>query len=94
VYDRLVADGTILNYGLHVPAIHRGEGWTHMGWYGTNDLAARDAVSAAFDAAEAARSEEENAAIGERWSSIFEPGGHSDQVLLVIHHKTAGGEGN
>jgi hypothetical protein len=93
VYDKLVSDGAIFNYGLHVPAIHRGEGWTHMSWYSSADLAARDKVSGAFDAAEAARSAEENAAVGERWASIFEPSGHSDQILLVIHFKGPGGGG-
>ena len=92
VYDQLVADGKIHNYGLHVPAVHRDEGWTHMGWYWSADLGTRDAVSAAFDAAEAARSEDENKAMGERWAETFNPEGHTDEILLVVHHKMGGGE--
>ncbi len=92
VYDQLVADGKIHNYGLHVPAVHRDGGWTHMGWYWSADLATRDAVSAAFDAAEEARSEDENKAMGERWAEAFVPEGHSDQILMVVHHKMGGGE--
>jgi hypothetical protein len=93
VYDKLVADGKILNYGLHVQAVHRDQTWTHMGWYSSNNLAARDDVGAAFDAAGEARSEEENAEIGKRWAEVFVPEAHSDQILLVVHYKSASGDG-
>jgi len=93
VYEQLVADGKIFNYGLHVPTVHLGESWTHMGWYWSADLAARDAVSAAFDAAEEARSEDENKGIGERWAETFNPEGHTDQILMVVHHYAGGGGG-
>ena len=86
VYDQVLADGKILNYGLHVPAVHRGESYTHMSWYLSETLAARDAVGAAFDAAEAARSEEEAKAWQEQMMEIFERE-HEDQILMVIHHK-------
>lgn len=84
VYEGLVENGTIQNYGLHVPALHRGHGWTHMGWYMTQNLAARDAVDAAFDAA---MGPEE----GARMMETFEMGHHTDQILLVVHHKMGGG---
>jgi hypothetical protein len=93
VYDKLVADGKILNYGLHVQAVHRNQPWTHMGWYSSKNLAARDDVSAAFDAAGEARLEEENEEIGKRWADIFVPEAHSDQILAVIHYKGASGDG-
>ena len=93
VYDQLVADGKIFNYGLHVPGIHRAESWTHMGWYWSADLATRDVVSAAFDASEEARSEDENKAIGERWAETWDPEGHSDEILMVVHHYAGGGGG-
>lgn len=93
VYSQLMADGAIQNYGLHVPAVHRNRGWTHMGWYMSESLAARDAVSNGFDAADAARSEEEQKAVMSRMIETFEPG-HVDQILLVVHHKTASGDGD
>jgi hypothetical protein len=93
VYDKLKADGAINSYGLAVPAIHRGDEYTHMGWYSSANLATRDVVEGAFDAAEAARSEEENEAIGERWLETFDPKGHEDQILLVVHHYAGGGDG-
>ena len=92
VYEQLATDGQILSYGLFVPEIHRGQGWTHASWYTTTSLAARDVVSKAFDEAEAARSEEENAAIMSRFVENFEPDAHTDQILLVVHHKAGGGD--
>ncbi len=93
VYDGLVADGKIQNYGLHVPAVHRNSGWTHMGWYASESLAARDVVDAAFEAAGAARSEEEQKQMQSDMMEIFAEW-HEDQILMVVHHKagSAGGD--
>jgi hypothetical protein len=87
VYDKLVADGTIINYGLATPAVHRGQGWSFMTWSMLENLAALDAVDAAFDAAGAARSAEERKAMQERMAANSDWSGHSDQVLVVAHHK-------
>lgn len=92
VHDKLVADGTLLNYGLHSPEVHRGEEWTHMTWYMTTDLAARDKVNVAFDAASDARTQAENEAFARRWAETLDEEAHSDQILLVVHHKAAGAE--
>lgn len=92
VLDKLVADGTVHNYGLMTPDIHRGEGWDFMTWYKSDALAARDTVDAAFDAANAARSDEERKAMRERAQQNFDRSGHSDQVLLVVHNKVGGAE--
>lgn len=92
VFDQLVADGTVINYGLHSPEVHRGEKWTHMTWYASADLATRDKVDAAFDAARAARSKQDNEAFDQRWRETLDPEGHSDQILLVVHYKSAGGQ--
>jgi hypothetical protein len=88
VYDQLVADGTINAYGLGVPDLHRGETWTHLVWFSSASLAARDKVDAAFEAADAARSEAELEARRQRWRETLDPAGHSDQILVVVHHKT------
>ncbi len=93
IYDAAVASGAIQNYGLQVPAIHSSEGWDGMNWYMSATLAARDGIRAAFDAAEAARSDEENKAWWDAATSTFEDA-HDDQILVVVHHKTpsTGGE--
>jgi hypothetical protein len=90
VMDKVLADGKIVNYGLNEVAVHRGQEWDYMSWYVSEGLAARDAVDAAFDAADAARSEAENKAMGEKWSELIDPSGHSDQIMMVIHFKGPG----
>lgn len=86
VYDKLVADGTVISYGLETPEIHRGESWDFMTWWKSSSLAARDAVDAAFDAANAARTEEERKAMREGARENIDWSGHADQVLVVVHH--------
>ena len=91
VYDQLIAAGAILNYGLHVPEVHQGETWTHMGWIATESLAARDAARAAFDA-QISSSPEEIAKWQNAMMDLFEVTPY-DQILVVVHHKTASGDG-
>lgn len=79
IFDQLIADATILNYGMHVPAMHRGEDWTHMGWWTSKNLSARDAVSSAFESPD-------NQEAMMRWGDTFESE-HMDQILMVVHHK-------
>ncbi len=82
-FDKLAADGAIMAYGLHIPEIHRGAPWTHMSWYTTTNLAARDAVEKAFAAA---REE-----MGSRMAETFTDE-HTDQILIVVHFKEAAAE--
>jgi hypothetical protein len=86
IYDELLAAGKVVNYGLFVPEIHRGEKWTHLGWYSAPNLASQDLVSQAFEAARAARSQEENTSLMRTYIEAFEPEGHSDQILAVVHY--------
>jgi hypothetical protein len=88
VFDKLIAEGKIIDYGLEAVDIHRGQDWDYMTWYSSKDLAARDAVDAAFDAAWAARSEEESEALRQRFMDDRDWSGHSDQILLVVHYKS------
>ncbi|MGH9509918.1 MAG: hypothetical protein ACRD2M_08275 [Terriglobales bacterium] len=48
--DKLMADGTVLAWGLDVVVIHRGEGVTHRIWVVTRDYAGMDKVVAGFNA--------------------------------------------
>jgi len=88
VFDKLITEGKVIDYGLEAIDIHRGQNWNYMTWYTSKDLAARDAVDAAFDAAWAARSEEESKALGQRFQDDRDWSGHSDQILLVLHYKS------
>lgn len=87
VFDKLVADGKVIGYGLEGIEVHRGQGWDYMTWYTSKDLASRDAVDAGFDAAWAARSKEESKALSDRFLEDRDMSGHSDQILLVVHYR-------
>ena len=87
VNDKLMADGTIVGYGLATPAIHRGENWTFMSWTALGSLAALDKVEAAFDAADAAMPEADRKARQQRYQDDPDWSGHRDQTLMVIHRK-------
>jgi hypothetical protein len=88
VFDKLITEGKVIDYGLEAIDLHRGQNWSYMTWYTSKDLAARDAVDAGFDAAWAARSEEESKALGQRFQEDRDWSGHSDQILLVVHYKS------
>ncbi len=54
-------------------------------------LAAYDAVGAAFDAAEQARSEEENKALMGKWMEALDLEAHHDRIVVVTHYGGGGG---
>jgi len=91
VLDQLSTAGKIGTYGVEALELHGGDpGWTHLVWYESQGLGARDDFSAAWDAAEAVRSAEENAAMGAKFEAAMDSG-HFDQVLAVVHYAVAGG---
>lgn len=63
ILDKLLADGTILVYGLAVEDIRTDGAFTHFTWYVMKDLAAMDKVRATFVADREHRSQEEQDAI-------------------------------
>jgi hypothetical protein len=73
VFDKLVADGVVLAYGLAVEDIKTDGDWTHFVWIATATLAAADKIGPAFAADRARRSEEERNAITEQFLSSTEP---------------------
>ena len=89
VNDKLIADGTILGYGLATPAVHRGENWSFMSWTALGSLAALDKVEAAFDAADAAMTEADRKARQQRYQEGSDWSGHRDQTLIVVHRKAS-----
>lgn len=73
VFDKLIADGTVLAYGLAVEEVKTDGDFTHFTWIATSNMAGMDKVGPAFAADRARRSEEERTAIGEQFSSVLEP---------------------
>lgn len=63
VLDKLVADGTLLGYGLGVEVVKTTGDFTYFSWSVTKDLAARDKLRAAFLAVQNSQSEETRRAV-------------------------------
>lgn len=86
VYEKLLAEGAILCYGLDVDMIHTGEPGTHTEWVGLPSAEAHTKMRAAFRADRDRRSEEERRAIQEAfWSHVVE-GSHRDGMSTIVHY--------
>jgi hypothetical protein len=72
VLDKLLADGTVLAYGLAVEEVRTEGSFTHFTWYDTKDLAAMDKIRAAFIADRDHRSQEEQDAITHQFLSVLD----------------------
>lgn len=73
VYDKLIADGVVMAYGLAVEEVKTEGDFTHFIWIGTADMAAFEKIGPAFAADRNRRSEEERNAIAELFGSLTEP---------------------
>jgi hypothetical protein len=73
VYDKLVADGTVLAFGVSVEEVKTDGDFTHFVWVATPNMAAADKIGPAFAADRARRSEEERDAISDLVLSLTEP---------------------
>ena len=73
VFDKLVADGVVLAYGLAAEDVKTDGEFTHFVWIATANMAAADKIGPAFTADRARRSEEERNAINDAFSSVLEP---------------------
>jgi len=73
VFEKLVADGALLAYGLAVEEVKTDGDFTHFVWMATADMAGMDKIAAAFAADRARRSDEEQSAIAAQFASVTEP---------------------
>jgi hypothetical protein len=73
IFDRLVADGVVLAYGLAQEEVKTDGEWTHFVWIATPTMAAADRIGPVFAADRARRTEEERNAITEAFQSATEP---------------------
>lgn len=73
VFDKLVADGSVLAYGLSAEAVKTDGDWTHFVWIATANMGGGDKVNAAFAADRARRSEKDRNEITEEFLEVTEP---------------------
>ncbi|HXS00852.1 MAG TPA: hypothetical protein VN724_09780 [Pyrinomonadaceae bacterium] len=73
VFEKLVADGALLAYGLSVEEVKTDGDFTHFVWMATADMGGLDKIAAAFAADRARRSDEEQSAIAAQFASVTEP---------------------
>ena len=87
VYDKLVADGTILAYGLAVEELKTTNDATHFTWYAMKGLDSMDKVRSAFIADRDRRSAEERDAISAGFVSVTDPeASRSEMDRSIIFH--------
>lgn len=73
VFDKLVADGALLAYGLSVEEVKTDGDFTHFVWMATVDMAGLEKIAAAFAADRARRTDDEQKQIAELFNSVTEP---------------------
>ena len=73
VFDKLVADGVVLAYGMAVEDVKTDGDFTHFIWIATANMAGGDKVGAAFNADRARRTEEERNLITDTFTGVLEP---------------------
>jgi hypothetical protein len=85
-YEKLLSDGVILGYGLAVPEMNSGAGWTDTSWFVFSDMAKLDQVDKAFDEATKARGKELNGMLDATFMKASVPGAHVDSLAEVLIH--------
>jgi hypothetical protein len=87
VLDKLVADGTVLAYGLAVEEVRTDGDFTHFTWVATKDLGSLEKVRAAFSADRDKRSQEEQDAISAEFLKAIDPDASRSEVerSLMFH---------
>lgn len=73
VFDKLVADGVVLAYGLAAEEVKTDGNWTHFVWIATATMAAADRIGPAFAADRARRSEKDRNEIIQDFLEATEP---------------------
>ncbi len=86
VYEKMLADGTIMGYGIDHEAYHTMTPAYRGVWVVTDSPEAEDKVSAAFEAAMNARSKEERRTVGLQMQEVLEPGTHRDNLDRVLYY--------
>lgn len=73
VFEKLIADGALLAYGLSTEEVKTDGDFTHFVWMAVADMSGMDKIGAAFAADRARRTDAEQASISELFASVTEP---------------------
>lgn len=73
VFDKLVADGVVMAFGLAAEEVKTDGNWTHFVWIATATMADADKIGPAFAADRARRSEKDRNEITEAFLEVTEP---------------------
>lgn len=84
VFDKLLADGVILGYGLAVEEVKTAGEFTHFVWYTAKDMAAFDKQRDAFMADRNRRSQEERDGIAALFGSLSDPDAARSIIVRAI----------
>ncbi len=90
VFDKLVADGTVLAYGVSVEDLKTDSNFTHFVWYACKDLSGFDKVRAALGADRNRRSQEERDSIAAQFGALTEPDAVRNYISRSLIFKVAG----
>jgi hypothetical protein len=86
IADKLVADGVVTSYGLHLQELHGqfqpDRKWTHRSWYAVSELGAIDRILSALAASGITPQQLARAA------EVQDVSAHTDDVLMVLHQAT------
>jgi hypothetical protein len=83
VYEKLLEAGVINGYGLAVPKIHTGAGWTHSDWVTFSDMSQIDAMDKAFEEAMKAGGEGFGEMFRTTWLGITDTDEHWDSLIRI-----------
>lgn len=87
VMDKLMADGTIAGWGVGMPWAHTNGSWNLVFWVDAPDWASHGKVDQAFEAAEKARSTDENKKIEQEFHASTVADAHRDLVYRQVAGK-------
>jgi hypothetical protein len=73
VFDKMIADGTLLAYGLAVEEVKTAGDFTHFVWMAAADMSGMEKIGLAFNADRVRRTDAEQASIAESFASVTEP---------------------
>jgi hypothetical protein len=90
VFDKLVADGVVLAYGLAVEELRTDDRFSYFVWYAVKDASGFDKQRAAFAADRARRSQEERNAITAAFAGLTDPDAVQHLVTMSTVFKIRG----